>query len=66
MLFSAAALYVSLPYSYEYKLLPLLQVLIQADLMMALVAGIRDFLREFLSKSLSEKPIQHEISSFKS
>ena len=33
-----------------------LPVRVQADLMMALVAVIRDLLREFLSKSLGEKP----------
>ena len=35
---------------------PLHSVLVQADLMIALVAVIRDLLCEFLSKSLSEKP----------
>ena len=39
---------------------------VQADLMMKLVARIRDFLTEFLSKYLSVKPIWQEISSFKS
>ena len=34
--------------------------------MMKLVARIRDFLTEFLSKYLSVKPIWQEISSFKS
>ena len=47
---------------YEYK-----QRTVQADLMMKLVARIRDFLTtEFLSKYLSVKPIWQEISSFKS
>ena len=39
---------------------------VQADLMMKLVARIRDFLTEFLSKYLSVKPIWQQISSFKS
>ena len=39
-------------------------VLVQADLMMKLVARIRDFLTEFLSKYLSVKPIWQEFSSF--
>ena len=40
--------------------------MVQADLMMKLVARIRDFLTEFLSKYLSVKAIWQEISSYKS
>ena len=59
--------YYLLPTTYylQYYLLPTTYYL-QADLMMALVAVIRDLLCEFLSKSLGEKLRQKEISSFKS